>query len=121
LKKIIEFFESLKTDFLQDPIFDQTPWKNNFYMDIYRHKDTLLKWICSCQTAQQLDVFTRLVTEFEVTRFHDKIEPLEIELAKKELYDAIIDQRVIIAGKREPMRLTSHYLIIPYEQAICLS
>jgi len=90
-------------------------------MDIYRHKDTILKWICSCQTAHQLDVFARLVTEFDVTRCHDKIEPFEIELVKKDLYDAIIDQRVILAGKREPMRLTSHCLIIPYEQAICLS
>jgi len=90
-------------------------------MDIYRHKDTLLKWICSCQTAQQLDVFARLVTEFDVTRCYDKIEPFEIELVKKDLCDAIIDQRVILAGKREPMRLTSHCLIIPNEQAIFLS
>jgi len=90
-------------------------------MDIYRHKDTLLKWISSCQTAQQLDLFTRLVTEFEVTRFYDNIEPFEIEVVKKDLYDAIIDQRVILAGKKEPMRLTSHCLIIPNEQAIFLS
>jgi len=90
-------------------------------MDIYRHKDTLLKWIGSCQTAPQLDLFTRLVTEFDVTRFYNKIEPLEIELAKKELYDAIVDQRIVIAGKREPMRLTSHCLIIPNEQLIFLS
>jgi len=90
-------------------------------MDIYKHKDTLLKWICSCQTAQQLDVFTRLVTEYDVTRFYNKLEPFEIELVKKDLFDAIIEQRVILAGKREPMRLTSHCLIIPYEQAICLS
>lgn len=90
-------------------------------MDIYKHKDTLLRWILSCQTAQQLDLFTRLVTEFEVTRFYDNIEPFEIEVVKKDLYDAIIDQRVILAGKREPMRLTSHCLIIPNEQAIFLS
>ena len=90
-------------------------------MDIYRHKDTLLKWIWSCQTAQQLDLFTRLITEFDVTRFYNKIEPFEIELAKKELYDAIIDRRVTIAGKRAPMRLTSHCLIIPNGPAIFLS
>jgi len=90
-------------------------------MDIYKHKDTLLKWICSCQTAQQLDVFTRLVTEYDVTRFYNKLEPFEIELVKKDLFDAIIEQRVILAGKREPMRMTSHRLIIPNEQAIFLS
>ena len=90
-------------------------------MDIYKHKDTLLKWIWSCQTAQQLDLFTRIVTEFDVTRFYNKMEPLEIELAKKELYDAIIDRRVAVAGKKEPMRVTNHCLIIPYEPAICLS
>ena len=90
-------------------------------MDIYKHKATLLKWIGSCQTAQQLDLFTRLVTEFDVTRFYDKMEPYEIELAKKDLYDAIIDQRITLAGKREPMRLTSHCLFIPNEQSIFLS
>ncbi|MFI5185286.1 MAG: hypothetical protein ACHQF0_01020 [Chitinophagales bacterium] len=90
-------------------------------MDIYRHKETLLKWICSCQTAQQLDLFTRLVTEFEVTRFHDKIEPGEIEEVKKELSAAIVEQRVILAGKRKPMRLATHYMVLPNEPAICLS
>lgn len=90
-------------------------------MDIYRHKETLLKWIGSCQTAQQLDLFTRLVTEFDVTRFYNKMEPLEIELAKKDLYDAIIDRRLVLAARKEPMRVTSHCLIIPYEPAICLS
>jgi hypothetical protein len=49
------------------------------------------------------------------------MEPFEIELVKKDLFDAIIEQRVILAGKREPMRLTSHCLIIPNEQAIFLS
>jgi hypothetical protein len=90
-------------------------------MDIYKHRDTLLKWICSCQTAQQLDLFTRIVTEYDVTRFYDKMDSLDIELVKKDLYDAIIDQRIILAGKREPMRLTSHCLFIPNEQSIFLS
>lgn len=90
-------------------------------MDIYKHKEILLKWIGSCQTAQQLDLFTRLVTEFEVTRFDDKIGFGEIELARKDLCDAITEQRVILAGKRRPMQLTPHYLIIANEPAICLS
>jgi hypothetical protein len=90
-------------------------------MDIYKHRDTLLKWICSCQTAQQLDLFTRIVTEYDVTRFYNKMDSLDIELVKKDLYDAIIDQRIILAGKREPMRLTSHCLFIPNEQSIFLS
>ena len=90
-------------------------------MDIYKHKEILLKWISSCQTSLQLDLFTTLITEFEVTRFYDKIEPYEIELAKKDLSDAIIEQRVILAGKRKPMQLTPHYLIIPNESAMLLS
>ena len=90
-------------------------------MDIYKHKETLFRWIWSCQTAQQLDLFTRLVKEFDPTRFHHKIEPLETELVKTELSDAIIEQRVIIAGKREPMRVSSNYLFIPNEAAIMLS
>jgi len=90
-------------------------------MDIYRHKDTLLKWIWSCQTAQQLDLFERLVTEFDASRFYSTIEPHEIELTKRDISDAIIEQRVILAGKRKPMRLTPHCLLIPNEAAIVLS
>jgi len=90
-------------------------------MDIYKHKETLLKWIWSCQTAQQLDLFTRLVREYDASRFYNKIEPLETELVKTELSDASIEQRGIIAGKREPMRVTSYCLLIPNEQAILLA
>jgi hypothetical protein len=90
-------------------------------MDIYKHNKVVLKWIKSCQTAQQLDLFTKLVTEFDVTQFYDEINPFEVELTKRELLDAIIEQRVIVAGKKEPMLLTTHYLLIPNESAICLS
>ena len=90
-------------------------------MDIYKHKETLLKWISSCQTAQQLDLFTRLVREFDASAFYDKIEALDAALVKTELSDAIIEQRIILAGKREPMRVSSHCLLIPNEAAIALS
>jgi len=80
-----------------------------------------LKWIWSCQTAQQLDLFSRLVREFDASRFYDKTEILDAELVKAELSDAIIEQRIIIAGKREPMRVTSQCLLIPSEAAIFLS
>ena len=90
-------------------------------MDIYKHREILIKWIRSCETAQQLDLFTRLVTEFEVTRFYDKIEHHEIELAKRELLDAIIERGVIVAGKRKSMRLATHHLIIPNKPAMYLS
>ncbi|HEY2721760.1 MAG TPA: hypothetical protein VGI82_08545 [Chitinophagaceae bacterium] len=90
-------------------------------MDIYKHKETLLKWIGSCQTAQQLDLFTRIVTEFEPTRFYHKIVSPETELVKTELSDAIIEQRVILASERRPMQVTNHCLLIPNEPAILLS
>ncbi|HMG66223.1 MAG TPA: hypothetical protein VK588_01010 [Chitinophagaceae bacterium] len=90
-------------------------------MDIYKHKEVLLKWIGSCQTAQQLDLFRTLVTEFEVSRFHDRVEPGEIEAVKKELSDAITEQRVVLAGKRRPMHMTPHFLLIPNEASMCLS
>ena len=92
-----------------------------FYMDIYKHNEVILKWIKSCQTAQQLDLFTKLITEFDATQFYNEINPFEVELTKRELLDAIIEQRVIVAGKREPMRLTPEFLLIPNELAICLS
>lgn len=90
-------------------------------MDIYKHKETLLKWICSCQTAQQLDLFEKLVVEFDETRFNGQTEPIEIELVRKELFDAIIEQRVALAGKDRHMRVTGHCLLIPDESAVLLS
>ena len=119
LKETIRFFK-----YLNDGLFEDLEFKLNrekrLRMDIYKHKDTLLKWIVSCQTAQQLDVFTKLVREFDAPRLCDKVAPLEIELVKTELSDAIVEQRIIIAGKRKPMRVTNHCLLIPNEPAVFL-
>ena len=83
-------------------------------MDIFNHNAILLKWIKSCQTAQQLDLFNKLIIEFDATQFHDEMkQPYEIELVKKDLVDAIIERRVIIAGKRASMQFTTYHLPIP--------
>lgn len=92
-----------------------------FYMDIYKHNGIILKWIKSCQTADQLDLFSKLIIEFDATQFYDEINSIDVELTKRNLLDAIIEQRVIVAGKRESMRLTTNYLLIPNEPAIYLS
>ncbi|MCZ2460756.1 MAG: hypothetical protein LC128_14145 [Chitinophagales bacterium] len=90
-------------------------------MDIYKHNNTILKWIRSCQTADQLDLFAKLIIEFDAAQFYDEINSVDVELTKRDLLDAIIEQRVIVAGKKESMRLTSGYLHIPNETAICLA
>src|SRR5436190_16613398 len=90
-------------------------------MDIQQQKEILLKWIRSCQTAEQLDLLARIVTEFVIKRFSDKIEFYEMELAKGELSDAIIEQRVITAGERQSIRLKTRLVIIPNESYYCLS
>ena len=92
-----------------------------FHMDIQQQKEILLKWIRSCQTAEQLDLLSQTVTEFVVKRFSEKIEYYEMELAKEELADAIIEQRVITARERQPMRLNTRILVIPNESYYCLS
>jgi hypothetical protein len=79
-----------------------------FYMDIQQHKEILLKWIRSCHTAEQLDLLSQRVTEFVVKRFSGRIEYYEMELAKGELSDAIIEQRVITARERQPIRWNTH-------------
>jgi uncharacterized coiled-coil protein SlyX len=90
-------------------------------MDILQHKEIFLKWIRSCQTAEQLDLLSQRVKEFVVKRFSEKIEYYEMELAKEELSDAIIEQRVITARERRPMRLNTRILVIPNESYYCLS
>ena len=85
-------------------------------MDIFKHNAILLKWIKSCQTAQQLDLFNKLIVEFDATQFYDEmIEPYKIELVKKDLIDAVIERRVIIAGKRASMQFTAYHLPVPNE------
>jgi hypothetical protein len=79
-----------------------------FSIRIQQQKEILLKWIRSCRTAEQLDLLAQIVTEFVVKRFSDKIEFYELELAKAELSDAIIEQRVITAREGQPIRLNTH-------------
>jgi hypothetical protein len=90
-------------------------------MDIFKHNAVLLKWIRSCQTAQQLDLFTKLVIEFDATQFYDEIkEPYAIELVKKDLMDAIIERRVIIAGKRATLQFAPYHLPVPNDSVYML-
>ena len=90
-------------------------------MNIHQQKEILLRWIRSCQTADQLDLFTQIVTEFVVNRFSGKIEWYEMDLVKGELSDAIIEQRIITARERQSIRLKTHVLVIPNESYYCLS
>ena len=90
-------------------------------MNIHQQKEILLRWIRSCQTADQLDLFTQIVKEFVVNRFSGKIEWYEMDLVKGELSDAIIEQRVITAHERRPTRLSTRILVIPNESYYCLS
>jgi len=90
-------------------------------MNIHQQKEILLRWIRSCQTADQLDLFTQIVTEFVVNRFSGKIEWYEMDLIKGELSDAIIEQRIITARGRQSIRLKTRVLVIPNESYYCLS
>ena len=90
-------------------------------MDINQQKEILLRWIRSCQTANQLDLFTLIVKEFVVNRFSGKIEWYEMDLVKGELSDAIIEQRIIAARGRQSIRLKTRVLVIPNESYYCLS
>ena len=90
-------------------------------MNIHQQKEILLRWIRSCQTADQLDLFTQIVTEFVVNRFSGKIEWYEMDLVKGELSDAIIEQRIVTARERRSIRLKTHVLVIPNESYYCLS
>lgn len=90
-------------------------------MNIHQQKEILLRWIRSCQTAEQLDLFTQIVKEFVVNRFSGKIEWYEMDLVKGELSDAIIEQRIITARERQSIQLKTHVLVIPNESYYCLS
>lgn len=90
-------------------------------MDIYQHKEIVLRWVRSCKTAEQLDLLTEIVRDFVVIRFWDKTESYEMELVKRELSDAIIERRVIVAAKRKARQLINPCLIVPIQRSSYLS
>lgn len=65
-------------------------------MDLKETKESVLRWILSCETAYQLDLMINIMHEFIFERFKDDTPALEMELIKQELKEAWETQKVIV-------------------------
>ncbi len=63
-------------------------------MNLQDTKETILKWIFSCEKEDQVDLLTEVVTEFVSIRFRH--EGKFCELATEELIRALVDQKILI-------------------------
>lgn len=68
-------------------------------MDIVDTRDTLLLWLSSCKTSEQIYLFGEVVEEYIVNRFVGKEPSIVIESAKSTLIEQMDIQLTIINQK----------------------
>ena len=68
-------------------------------MDIVDTRDTLLLWLSSCKTSEQIYLFGEVVNEYIVDRFSGKESSVIIESAKHSLLEQMDIQLTIINQK----------------------
>lgn len=65
-------------------------------MTIQEIKETLLKWIRSCDKEEQIDLLTEVIAEFVVKRFESKEDQKVIDWTMDYLLHEMADQKLII-------------------------
>jgi len=75
-------------------------------MTLLQHKEIILKWILSCDTNEQLGLLLDVIANFVTKRFEGIADPLELELTRIDLTQALNDQQMmIIKGEMNPEEL----------------
>lgn len=69
-------------------------------MNIIDVKETILKWVLSCDKPEQVDLLADVVAEFVVNRFEKTESPLVIEIIRDILISAMADQKLIIRNNK---------------------
>jgi hypothetical protein len=78
-------------------------------MDLFKHTQSILRWIRSSDTAEQLDLLQAFITGYVVPRFEKVIEEtkdspkkkeltFDLEAAKTEMYSEINNRKIILAS-----------------------
>lgn len=65
-------------------------------MTLENHKNTIITWVKSCETSEQIDLLHNVVDTFIVKRFIDKGQRMEMLVALEEINSAIRDQMKMI-------------------------
>lgn len=69
-------------------------------MNLTQHKITILKWVRSCETPEQLQLSLEAVDTFITKRFEGTVAPLELAMVEADLGQAIRDKQkeIIYSG-----------------------
>lgn len=65
-------------------------------MDLQHHEETILRWINSCQTSEQLELSVDAISQFIEKRFEDREDALTLKLTSERLHAAVTERRVMI-------------------------
>lgn len=65
-------------------------------MDIVEVKDTIIKWICSCDRIEQVDGLEKSAPDIIDTLFDKKESPLVIAMAKATLTTVMEEQKKLL-------------------------
>lgn len=68
-------------------------------MDFTTTKETILKWIVSCSTLEQIGLCCDAIDQFILERFNGKVSIEELSKAIFELHEAMIEREVEIVSK----------------------
>ncbi|HLA52957.1 MAG TPA: hypothetical protein VK618_06620 [Flavitalea sp.] len=61
---------------------------------------TILKWIDSCETTEQLNLCNDAIDVFMISRFRHHIEPFRMSLAESKLLGAFMDKRTFLRAQK---------------------
>lgn len=65
-------------------------------MDFQTTKETIIRWIYSCETLEQMQLCSDAIDMFIIDRFAGKVEVMEFSEAVCELHEAMADREVNI-------------------------
>lgn len=66
-------------------------------MDIQLHKKTILKWIKTSETSEQLKISEQAIEYFISERFEKLVAPLDLAMVEADLLEAIKEKEIEIA------------------------
>jgi hypothetical protein len=67
-------------------------------MNLQETKETILRWLSSCQTSEQCDLLIEVIDRFVYQRFEGIVPPFDLDLVKTDLKQAWIDQKLKVVS-----------------------
>lgn len=65
-------------------------------MTLQETKEIIKRWLLSCETSEQLDLLLEVMDKFVFDRFAGSSPMVDLEMAKTELKEAWMDQKLLV-------------------------